>query len=143
MIRIREIDHVVLRVVELDRALAFYRDVLGCAVERRQDEIGLVQLRAGRSLIDLVPVDGVLGRAGGVAAGAEGRNVDHFCVRVEPFDEAAIRAHLRAHDVEAGEIARRFGAEGEGPSFYIRDPDGNVVELKGPPDRSPSHRSLA
>jgi catechol 2,3-dioxygenase-like lactoylglutathione lyase family enzyme len=144
VIRIREIDHIVLRVVDLDRALAFYGDVLGCAVERRQDEIGLVQLRAGRSLIDLVPIDGVLGRAGGVAAGAEGRNVDHFCVRVEPFDEGAIRAHLRAHAVEAGEVARRFGAEGEGPSLYIQDPDGNVVELKGPADRTatPSSRII-
>ena len=136
MIRIREIDHVVLRVVNLERALAFYGGVLGCAVERRQDEIGLVQLRAGRSLIDLVPIDGVLGRAGGAAAGVEGRNVDHFCVRVEPFDEAAIRTHLRAHAVEAGEVAQRFGAEGEGPSLYIHDPDGNVVELKGPANRA-------
>ena len=143
MIRIREIDHVVLRVVDLDRALAFYRDVLGCTLERRQDDIGLVQLRAGRSLIDLVPIDGVLGRAGGAAAGAEGRNVDHFCVRVEPFDAAAIRAHLRAHAVDAGEVARRFGAEGEGPSLYIRDPDGNVVELKGPADRAAATGSSA
>ena len=135
MIRIREIDHVVLRVADLERALAFYGGVLGCAVERRQDAIGLVQLRAGRSMIDLVPVDGVLGRAGGAAAGPEGRNVDHFCVRVEPFDEAAIRSHLRAHAIEAGEVARRFGAEGEGPSLYVEDPDGNVVELKGPADR--------
>lgn len=135
MIRIREIDHVVLRVADLERALAFYGGVLGCAVERRQDAIGLVQLRAGRSMIDLVPVDGVLGRTGGAAAGAEGRNVDHFCVRVEPFDEAAIRSHLRAHAIEAGEVARRFGAEGEGPSLYVQDPDGNVVELKGPADR--------
>jgi len=141
VIRIREIDHVVLRVVDLDRALAFYRDVLGCPLERRQDDIGLVQLRAGRSLIDLVPIDGVLGRAGGAAAGAEGRNVDHFCVRVEPFDEAAIRAHLHAHAVEAGEVARRFGAEGEGPSLYIQDPDGNVIELKGPADRTAANGS--
>jgi catechol 2,3-dioxygenase-like lactoylglutathione lyase family enzyme len=133
MIRIREIDHVVLRVADLERALAFYRDVLGCAVERRQDELGLVQLRAGRSLIDLVPLDGALGRAGGAGPGAEGRNVDHFCVRVEPFDEAAIRAELSAHAIEAGPVATRYGAEGEGPSLYLHDPDGNVVELKGPP----------
>ena len=136
MIRIREIDHVVLRIADLGRALAFYRDMLGCPVEKRQDEIGLVQLRAGRSLIDLVPLDGVLGRAGGAAPGAEGRNVDHFCVRVEPFDEAAIRAELRAHGVDAGAVATRYGAEGDGPSLYIRDPDGNVVELKGPANRA-------
>jgi catechol 2,3-dioxygenase-like lactoylglutathione lyase family enzyme len=143
MIRIREIDHVVLRVAELDRALSFYCDVLGCAVERRQDEIGLVQLRAGRSLIDLVPVDGVLGRAGGAAAGPEGRNVDHFCVRVEPFDEPAIRAELREHAIEAGPVATRYGAEGSGPSLYIQDPDGNVVELKGPADVAVASRSPA
>ena len=132
MIAVRGIDHVVLRVADLDRALAFYRDVLGCAVERRQDEIGLVQLRAGNALIDLVPVAGALGSAGGAAPGAQGRNLDHFCLRVEPFDEAAIRSHLRAHGIDAGPLASRYGAEGEGPSLYLGDPDGNVVELKGP-----------
>lgn len=135
MIRIREIDHLVLRVLDLDRMLHFYCDVLGCAIERRQDAIGLVQLRAGRSLIDLVPVEGQLGKAGGAAPGNEGRNLDHFCLRVEPFDEAAIRRHLEANGIAAGELAARYGAEGEGPSIYISDPEGNVVELKGPPDR--------
>jgi len=133
MIRIREIDHLVLRVVDLDRMLRFYRDALGCTIERRQDAIGLVQLRAGRSLLDLVPVDGTLGRAGGAAPGKEGRNVDHFCFRVEPFDEAAIRRQLGAHGVTAGPTESRYGAEGEGPSIYVTDPEGNVVELKGPP----------
>jgi catechol 2,3-dioxygenase-like lactoylglutathione lyase family enzyme len=133
MIRIRDIDHLVLRIVDLDKMLRFYCDVLGCAVERRQDEIGLVQLRAGRSMIDLVPVSGKLGAAGGAPPGAQGRNVDHFCLRVDPFDETAIRAHLAAAGVAAGTTASRFGAEGEGPSIYIEDPEGNVVELKGPP----------
>jgi catechol 2,3-dioxygenase-like lactoylglutathione lyase family enzyme len=133
MICIREIDHIVLRVIELDRMLRFYSDVLGCPVERRQDEIGLVQLRAGSSMIDLVPVDGKLGRMGGAAPGVEGRNVDHFCLRVEPFDAGAIGAHLAAHGVAGGKVEQRFGAEGEGPSIYVTDPEGNVVELKGPP----------
>lgn len=133
MIRIREIDHLVLRVVELARMLDFYCGALGCTIERRQDEIGLVQLRAGSSLIDLVPVDGKLGRVGGAAPGAEGRNMDHFCLRVEPFDEPAIRAHLLAHGVTAGQVESRYGAEGEGPSIYLTDPEGNVVELKGAP----------
>ena len=100
-IRLREIDHLVLRIVDLDRMLHFYCDVLGCTIERRQDEIGLVQLRAGRSLVDLVPVDGKLGAAGGAAPGKEGRNLDHFCFRVEPFDEAGIRSRLAAHGIEA------------------------------------------
>jgi len=132
MIHVRELDHLVLRVVDLDRMVTFYTGVLGCTIERRQDAIGLVQLRAGRSLVDLVPVDGVLGRAGGAAPGAEGRNLDHFCFRVEPFDEASIRGDLRAAGVAAGETVMRFGAEGEGPSIYLSDPERNTVELKGP-----------
>ena len=134
MIRIREIDHLVLRVVDLDSMLRFYCGALGCTVERRQDEIGLVQLRAGRSIVDMVPVDGKLGRAGGAAPGKEGRNLDHFCFRVEPFDEPSIRRHLEAQGIEVGPVASRDGAEGEGPSIYVTDPEANVVELKGPPD---------
>jgi catechol 2,3-dioxygenase-like lactoylglutathione lyase family enzyme len=133
MLAIRDIDHVVLRVADLPAMLAFYCDVLGCTIERRVDDLGLVQLRAGRSLIDLVPVDSRLGRQGGAAPGSGGRNMDHFCVRVEPFDEAAIRRHLASHGVDAGPTESRYGAEGQGPSIYINDPEDNVVELKGPP----------
>jgi len=132
-IRIRDIDHLVLRVIDLPAMERFYCDVLGCSVEKRQETIGLVQLRAGRSILDLVPVAGPLGRAGGAAPGREGRNLDHFCFRIEPFDEAALRAQLQRHGVEAGPLEQRYGAEGEGPSIYVADPEGNVVELKGPP----------
>ena len=134
MITPRDIDHLVLRVADLEAMLAFYTGVLGCSVERRDDAIGLVQLRAGRSLIDLVPVGSRLGRAGGAAPGREGRNLDHFCLRVDPFDEAAIRRDLAAAGVAAGPTERRFGAEGAGPSIYLTDPEGNTVELKGPSD---------
>ena len=130
---VQGIDHVVLRVVDVEGMIRFYQDVLGCAVERRKDDLGLIQLRAGRSLIDLVDAAGELGRKGGGAPGAVARNMDHFCLRIDPFDESAIRAHLRAHGVEAGELATRYGAEGDGPSLYIEDPEGNTVELKGPP----------
>ena len=133
MIHIREIDHLVLRVVDLEGMLRFYCGALGCTVERRQDEIGLVQLRAGRSIIDLVPVGGELGKAGGAAPGREARNLDHFCLRVAPFDEADIRGHLEEFGIEFGPVEMRYGAEGEGPSIYVTDPEGNVVELKGPP----------
>jgi glyoxylase I family protein len=133
MIRIRHIDHIVLRVRDLDAMIAFYCDVLGCEVERRKDDIGLIQLRAGSCLVDLVPVDGKLGREGGAAPGREGRNLDHFCFRVEPFDEAAIRRHLDTMQVHAGATEMRYGAEGSGPSIYIEDPEGNTIELKGPP----------
>lgn len=133
MIPIRDIDHLVLRVVDLEAMLRFYGEALGCPVERRQDGIGLVQLRAGRALIDLVPVDGPLGRAGGAAPGPQGRNLDHFCLAVEPFDEAAIRGRLARYGYTAGPVVQRYGARGEGPSLYVDDPEGNVVELKGPP----------
>jgi catechol 2,3-dioxygenase-like lactoylglutathione lyase family enzyme len=132
MIKLRDIDHIVLRVRDLDRMIAFYTGVLGCSIERRQDEIGLVQLRAGSSLVDLVPVDGKLGRMGGAAPGKEGRNVDHFCFRVDDFDAAALTAELAAAGVAAGPAESRYGADGEGPSIYVNDPEGNTIELKGP-----------
>lgn len=130
---VRRIDHVVLRVKDAERSIAFYRGVLGCAVEKRRDDLGLVHLRAGTSLIDLVTHDGPLGRQGGALAGAEGRNVDHVCLRIEPFDEAVIRTLMAEHGVAVhGEVQNNFGAEGNGPSIYIADPDGNTIELKGP-----------
>ena len=126
------IDHVVLRVADAERAIRFYCDVLGCHEERRLEDIGLYQLRAGAALIDIVPVESEIGRAGGAGPGADGHNLDHFALRIEPFDELALRAHLAAHGVAAGEVSKRYGAEGEGPSLYLTDPDGNTVELKGP-----------
>jgi glyoxylase I family protein len=134
-IAIRRLDHVVLRVRDLEAALRFWRDALGCPVERMSDALGLYQLRAGESLIDLVPIEGPLGRLGGAAPAAEGRNVDHVALTLVGFDEEAIRAHLTWHGIAPGDVVARYGAEGSGPSMYIRDPDGNVVELKGPPPR--------
>ena len=132
MIQILGLDHLVLRVRDARRMTRFYCDVLGCQVERVREELGLTHLRAGAAMIDLVAVDGELGRRGGAPAASEGRNVDHFCLRIEPFDAAALVSHLTAHGVTASEIKSRFGAEGTGPSLYITDPEGNSVELKGP-----------
>jgi catechol 2,3-dioxygenase-like lactoylglutathione lyase family enzyme len=130
--QLRKIDHVVLRVADLKASLHFYLDVLGCTMDKEQAQIGLYQVRAGDSLIDLVPLDQPLGRMGGAGPSREGRNVDHFALQIVPFDDAAIRAHLARHNVEITDAGRRYGAEGNGPSIYIRDPDGNTVELKGP-----------
>jgi glyoxylase I family protein len=132
-LRLLGIDHVVLRVTDMARMERFYCDVLGCTLERRQADLGLVQLRAGQALVDLLDIAGTLGRAGGCAAGAEGRNVDHVCFRIECFDFAALHAHLATHAVTVGETGLRFGAEGRGPSLYLHDPEGNTIELKGPP----------
>ena len=128
------IDHVVLRIADLEKSLAFYVGVLGCAVEKRQEDIGLIQLRAGRSQIDLVPLEGKRGKAGGAPPGTEGRNVDHVALEIDAFDEGALRAHLERHGIAVDEVKRRFGARGYGPSLYIADPDGNKIELKGPPE---------
>ena len=128
-IRVAGLDHLVLRVADLDRAIEFYGKVLGCHVERRLQEPKLVQLRAGTSMIDLVP-------AGSAPYPAEGRNLDHFAVRISTFDFPALAAHLERHGVAVGEVKRRYGAEGYGSSLYITDPDGNVVELKGPPEKA-------
>jgi glyoxylase I family protein len=124
---VREIDHIVLRVRDLARSLAFYCEILGCTVEREQPDFGLTQLRAGRSLIDLVTLDGPLGA--GEPPG-EGRNLEHFCVTIAPYEESALIAWLTDRGVAVREPASRYGAEGEGRSFYIEDPDGNHLELK-------------
>jgi glyoxylase I family protein len=125
-------DHIVLRIGDKARALGFYCDVLGLSVDRDRPELGLTHIRAGGQMIDRVTLDGPLGRMGGAAPAREGRNLDHFCLQVRPFDEAAIRAHLAAHGVEIVEEGQRYGADGTGFSLYVSDPDGNTVELKGP-----------
>jgi glyoxylase I family protein len=130
--RLRQLDHVVLRVRDVAAMRRFYCDVLGCTPELDQPDIGLFQLRAGASLIDLVDVDGKLGRNGGAPPGAEGHNVDHVCLSIEGYDEAAIVAYLEGQGVRVGEIGSRYGAEGQGPSIYLFDPEDNMLELKGP-----------
>ena len=102
--------------------------MLGCRVERILPDFGLIQLRAGFSLIDLAD----LSRPGG--AGAGGRILEHFCLRVDPFDPEAIRAHLTCHGVRGGPVERRYGADGHGLSMDLEDPEVNRIELKGPPD---------
>lgn len=131
--KINQIDHIVLRVPDLERSIAFYRDVVGCSIDRRRPELGMVHMRAGTSLIDLVDIDSSLGRQGGSAPAADNRNVDHFCLRVDPFDEKALIEHLAEAGVSDISAAQeRYGAEGTGLSLYFHDPDGNQIELKGP-----------
>ena len=130
-INIQLIDHVVIRANDLETMIAFYSDVLGARLERGPGKLGLAQLRAGLSLIDLVDVNGPLGREGGLPPDSAAPNMDHFCLQLKPWDPDAVLAHLRAHGVDPGEIASRYGASGTGPSIYIRDPEGNTVELKG------------
>lgn len=130
---VERIDHVVFRVRDLSESIEFYRAVLGCEVVRKREHLGLVHLRAGASMIDLVSVDGRLGQRGGPAPAAVARNVDHLCLRIEPFNESDLVLHLESHGLAPlGKAEVNFGAEGEGLSVCFQDPDGNVIELKGP-----------
>ena len=135
MFQILGLDHIVLRVRDLKRMTRFYTEVIGCRVDRVREELGLTHLRAGEAMIDLVAVDGELGKRGGAPAGADGRNVDHFCLRIEPFDATALVSHLASHGITPGAVKTRYGAEGSGPSLYLTDPEGNGIELKGPSGR--------
>jgi glyoxylase I family protein len=138
MLTIRGIDHVVLRVKDMDAMRRFYCDVLGASHVAYRPEFGMSHLRVGAAMIALGVADGPLGKPGGAAPGPEGRNMDHLCLRVEPFDQDAIVRHLKKCGVSLGDIRNRFGAEGNGISIYLSDPEGNTVELKGPSDGKPS-----
>jgi glyoxylase I family protein len=131
MIRVRKIDHLVLRSENVAQLLRFYREVLGCEVERElPPEAGLTQLRAGDALIDIVAVDSELGRAGGGPPGRTGNNLDHFCLELETISEGELRNWLEVHGLDCGPFQTRYGAGGFGPSVYIQDPDGNTIELR-------------
>lgn len=130
---IREIDHVVIRTTDPGGLARFYCEALGCTLEKEQPDIGLTQLRAGRSMIDLLAVGSSIDRADSGTPG-DGRNMDHLCLRVEHYDGAQLMAHLTAHGARLGTEGKRYGADGYGQSLYLFDPDGNMVELKGPPE---------
>jgi len=128
MLILRGIDHVVLRVADIETMRRFYCDVLGATHVAYRPQYGMSHLRVGQAMIDLVEAKDPVG---------QGRNMDHLCLRVEPFDQQAVVAHLERHGVKVGDIRNRFGAEGNGISIYITDPEGNTVELKGPSDGNP------
>ena len=121
------IDHVVFRVRDLERMIRFYADVLGCGVDHRQEHLRLVHVRAGRTLIDLVQV-----REGESLPEPGSGNQAHLCLRIEPWEPATLRAHLEGLGLSADWAEANFGAEGTGPSLYLKDPEGNLLELKGP-----------
>ncbi|HEI9712606.1 TPA: VOC family protein [Serratia marcescens] len=129
---LQQLDHVVLRVRDMQNSLRFYTQVIGCDIAKQRPDLGLVHLRAGASMIDLVDVNGMLGRKGGMPPDARQQNVDHFCLRIDPFNEEVLLTYLRSQGIDVEPAESRYGAEGDGPSIYFSDPDGNRVELKGP-----------
>ncbi|MBH3249203.1 VOC family protein [Serratia marcescens] len=129
---LKTIDHVVLRVRDAEKSLRFYTQTLGCDIAKRRPDLGLVHLRAGTAMIDLVDVNGQLGKKGGDAPDPHRQNVDHLCLRIVPFNEDELLAYLRSQGIPVDPAESRYGAEGDGPSVYFSDPDGNRIELKGP-----------
>jgi len=134
--RVLRIDHIVLRCRRIATMVEFYCDTLGFEVAKRNDPLGLIHLRSEAAMIDLVAIDGPLGREGGAAPGREGRNLDHLCLRLDPFEPEKLARYFGERGIEVGAPRTRFGAEGDGPSFYIEDPEGNRVEIKGPAQAS-------
>ncbi len=125
------IDHVVFLVDDLDRAVTWYREVLGCPPGYSYPALGMEQVWAGSALIVLWDTTHP-GAKSAVPPVAGGRNVDHVCITTTPFDHADMRAHLAAHGVAIEREAMHGGARGMGHSFYIHDPFGNKLEIKGP-----------
>ncbi len=131
MLEVLAIDHIVLRTTKLKEMLYFYTNILSCTIERETPvETGLTQLRAGNALIDLVVVNSRLGAIGGGAPTDTERNVDHFCLQIKSTPEQDIINFLKESGIEVGEFSSRYGAQGEGNSIYIKDPEGNSVELR-------------
>jgi len=135
--RILGIDHVVLRCRDMNRMRRFYTEVLGCTIARRNEPLGLIHLRAGSAQIDLLDMEGAMGKSGGPPPGVDGHNMDHVCLRIEAFDQAELRRHFAAHGIDIGPVHHNFGAEGYGSAVYLKDPDGNAIELKGPSTPEP------
>ena len=131
MLEVLAIDHIVLRTTKLKEMLDFYINILNCTIERETPlETGLTQLRAGSALIDLVVVNSRLGAVGGGAPSKTERNVDHFCLQIKSVPEQGIINYLQKNGIEVGEFESRYGAQGEGNSIYIKDPEENSVELR-------------
>lgn len=126
----KTIDHVVIRAVDAAKLTAFYVEAIGCARVWDRPELGLTHLSAGSAMIDVVSIDGPLGSNGVSRATGPGRNVDHLCLRISPFDVDALKAHFERFGIAVAPAQTRFGAQGHGLSIYLTDPEGNGIELK-------------
>ena len=123
MVRVIGFDHVVLNCVDVERSLAWYVDELGL------EPVRVDEWRAGQVLFPSVRIDATT-LIDLLAADRSGTNLDHVCLVIEPDDLAALGASGRFDVVGDGPVEGLFGAQGFASSLYVRDPDGNVVELR-------------
>jgi glyoxylase I family protein len=119
------IDHVLVIVGGMDGALRFYEGVLGCGVESRLPQYGMVELRAGTSHIDLVDANVAEGSWAKPAVAGD-RNVHHVALRLGHVSEKALRDYLSAQGVS---ILEERVEDDDNVSFYVADPSGNTIEL--------------
>ena len=121
-LRVTNLDHLVLRVADVERAIAWYGGVLGLEVLRldewRQQRVFFPSVR-----VDATTIIDVL------AAPREGENVDHLCLVLDSSTDLQALVDGGTFDVVEGPVTR-WGARGDGTSIYVRDPDGNLVELR-------------
>jgi glyoxylase I family protein len=127
-LKITGIDHLLLKVDSMDRAIAFYEGVLGCTVKTRLPQFAMAELCAGEQGLDLVDVAAEHGAWARPASAADHGNLHHLCLAVEVAAEADLRAHLSHHRTPI--VEERF--EDGHLSLYVRDPSGNQVELRFP-----------
>lgn len=127
---VQAIDHVVIRSANAAELVAFYVDAIGCKLAWDRPELGLAHLEAGDAMLDIVDIDGPLGKNGVSSPAGPGRNVDHLCLRIAPFDFDVLKIHFAAFGIVIDPPQSRYGARGHGLSIYLTDPEGNGIELK-------------
>lgn len=133
MFKIKRLDHLVIRTQNIKEMISFYCFVLGYKMQRDNlKESGLIELNAGESMIDLFDISNSnLNNDKKLECDKDIKNLDHFCILLDEFDETEIKVHLKSFGVDFGDIEMNYGSSGYGPSLYIFDPDGNKIELKG------------
>jgi len=133
MFKIRRLDHLVIRTDNIKEMISFYCFILGYKVQRDHlNESGLIELNAGESMIDLFDISSKnLNVSKKTQCEKDIKNLDHFCILLDNFDEVEIKVHLKNFGVKCSDIEMSYGSTGYSPSIYIFDPDNNKIELKG------------
>lgn len=120
MFKVTGIDHLVLRSNNIEKMVNFYVNILGFSIEKINEDIGITHFRMGDHLLDLLKV---------TEKPSKEKNLEHFCLRILPFDYESLKHYFQQHNIELLRYGKRYSAQGMGDSFYIKDPDGNEIEF--------------